>query len=58
MDDNNKKTDGFGMSEFMENEAEFIPIGEEEMDQDADDKPIPEELPILPLRNIRFSLLW
>ncbi|MFW5753364.1 MAG: endopeptidase La [Marinilabiliaceae bacterium] len=52
MDDKQMNTDGLGMSDFMENEAEFIPIGEEEMDQDADDKPVPDKLPILPLRNI------
>ncbi|MFW6203067.1 MAG: LON peptidase substrate-binding domain-containing protein, partial [Marinilabilia sp.] len=52
MDDNQKNTDRLGMSDFLENEAEFIPIGEEEMEHDADDKPVPDKLPILPLRNI------
>ena len=44
--------DGFGMNEFMENEAEFIPVDDEGMDQDTDDKPIPQEISVLPLRNI------
>jgi len=52
MDDYKKMADGFGMNEFMENEAEFIPVDDEGMDQDTDDKPIPQEISVLPLRNI------
>lgn len=43
--------DAFGMGDFEDGESEFIPIMGDDMEQDTDDKPIPEELPILPLRN-------
>ncbi len=40
-----------GMSDYMDSDSEFIPFMSDENDQDADDQPIPNELPILPLRN-------
>ncbi|RCW39475.1 endopeptidase La [Marinilabilia salmonicolor] len=43
--------DPFGLSDNSENDSEFIPIIGDDMEQDNDDQPIPEELPILPLRN-------
>ena len=43
--------DPFGMSDNSENDSEFIPVIGDDMEQDNDDQPIPEELPILPLRN-------
>ncbi|PWE01156.1 endopeptidase La [Marinilabilia rubra] len=43
--------DAFGTGDFADGESEFIPIVGDDMEQDTDDKPIPEELPILPLRN-------
>jgi ATP-dependent Lon protease len=43
--------DAFGTGDFADGESEFIPIMGDDMEQDTDDKPIPDELPILPLRN-------
>lgn len=43
--------DPFGLSEASDNDSEFIPIIGDDMEQDNDDQPIPEVLPILPLRN-------
>ncbi|WP_291860190.1 endopeptidase La [Marinilabilia sp.] len=43
--------DAFGMSDSSEGDSEFIPVIGDDMEQDNDDQPIPEELPILPLRN-------
>src|SRR5690606_28177494 len=41
-----------GLSELMDSDSEFIPIVEEEDYQlNKDDEGIPEELPLLPLRN-------
>jgi ATP-dependent Lon protease len=52
MDSNFKiSIDTFGMSDYSESDSEFIPVIGDDMEQDADDKPIPEELPVLPLRN-------
>jgi len=51
MDNFKISVDAFGMGDFEDGESEFIPIVGEDMDQDADEKPIPQELPILPLRN-------
>ncbi|MDG5799559.1 endopeptidase La [Marinilabiliaceae bacterium ANBcel2] len=43
---------GLGMSEYMESDAEFIPIVEDDdYQQSVDDDIIPQELPLLPLRN-------
>ncbi len=42
----------FGLSDFMDSDSQFIPIvGDEVDDQDANDTAIPDELPLLPLRN-------
>ena len=43
--------DAFGMGDSADRESEYIPIMGDDMEQDTDDKPIPEELPVLPLRN-------
>ncbi len=52
MDSNFKiSIDTFGLNDFSDDDSEFIPVIGDDMEQDSDDKPIPEELPILPLRN-------
>ncbi|WP_029163917.1 endopeptidase La [Anaerophaga thermohalophila] len=51
MEDFKISIDAFGMSDFADGDSEFIPIIGDDMEQDTDDTPIPEELPILPLRN-------
>jgi ATP-dependent Lon protease len=52
MDSNYKiSIDTFGLSDYSEEDSDFIPIISDDMDQDPDDKPIPDEMPILPLRN-------
>ncbi len=51
MDNFKISVDPFGMSDFMDEDSDFIPIVGDDMAQDIDDAPIPEEIPILPLRN-------
>ncbi len=43
--------DPFGLSDTSENDSEFIPIIGDDMEQDNDDQPIPDQIPVLPLRN-------
>jgi ATP-dependent Lon protease len=51
MDDYKISLDSFGMSDFGDGNGEFIPIVGDDVEQDIDDAPIPEKIPILPLRN-------
>ncbi len=51
MDNFKIAVDHLGMSEFDDSDSEFIPFLSDESDQDIDDQPIPDELPLLPLRN-------
>lgn len=43
--------DGFGLTELIENETEFIPLLSAEDEEQMNAEEIPEKLPILPLRN-------
>ncbi len=51
MDNFKISVDAFGMSDYADGESEFIPIVGDDMEQDTDDTPIPDQLPVLPLRN-------
>ncbi|MGQ1890010.1 endopeptidase La [Thermophagus sp. OGC60D27] len=51
MDELKKSKNSFWMSEFEDGNAEYIPIIGEEIEQDTDEIPVPDELPVLPLRN-------
>jgi ATP-dependent Lon protease len=43
--------DGFGLTEMIENETEFIPLLSAEDEEQMNAEEVPEVLPILPLRN-------
>ena len=43
--------DGFGLTELIENETEFIPLLSTEDEEQMNAEEVPETLPILPLRN-------
>jgi len=43
--------DGFGLTELIENETEFIPLLSAEDEEQMNAEEVPETLPILPLRN-------
>ncbi len=51
MDNYKISIDQVGMSEDYESEAEFIPIVSDDDESDVSDIEIPEQLPLLPLRN-------
>ncbi len=51
MDNFKISVDHLGMREFDDSDSEFIPFLSDDSDQDIDDQPIPDELPVLPLRN-------
>ena len=44
-------TDHFFINEFINNESSFIPLFSMEDEENLKKQPIPEVLPILPLRN-------
>ncbi|HCT70080.1 MAG TPA: hypothetical protein DF409_02520, partial [Bacteroidales bacterium] len=43
--------EGFGFTELIENETEFIPLLSTEDEEQMNAEEVPETLPILPLRN-------
>jgi ATP-dependent Lon protease len=47
----NKKRDPFGLFSLIDNDTEFIPLITQEEGAQMDAEPLPEILPILPLRN-------